>query len=768
MSELGEQYINDYDDIFFEEETNTAKIYKAFNKQYQRDCCLKIISKENLKNGDYDSLLEQIRREEELTKVCNSEHTVNFYRKMENENYIIFELENCDLDLKSYLDNNGDLMTDLDFFRDIVISISKALQLIHKKGIMHRDIKPQNMFMINNNDGTKTIKLGDFGCSIYIKDNTSQPIGTIFYTAPEIIKNLKYDEKCDLWSLGVSLYELCFGVLPYGPEPTTNVIMDIIYDEQNFRLKKTGIPTLDILFYKLIQINPNKRMDFNEFFDFVFDKDFMKKDIVYENYQKLYETISKIKDVEYKILLKKESNNKEEIEKENADKICSFVKGGHLPDLMMFPNGYKYINNIIYYDENIDQYKKSINQDSDYFERMTPGAFILCTNLKSLGLIREEILSNKKKDNRISFNLITTGSKCKIVMEFLKEKKDFEDCIKHVCVYCWNVAIHSKLKNEYKIIDIVCNTQKEVINFIHKFASEDIKAYPLTKLIRYQDYVDKYKERHYAISKFYGDLTVDLYKKNIEEVKKLIEKEGENNELKILGNDKKKLAESFLTFDIKKDIEALDKLIIKEYTKNTFYGDLNKWLMNMNSTMNSYEAVAYFTSRLMYSLNRYGVSNKMYYNQNKEEVRRGMKIPYSCLLPYERAKGKVILLSGFTSTTLDEIQARNFSGRDKAKEQYETNLIFSVIYIIQNHYKKDWIANGVNIENESVFKTEREILYQPFSFYYVRDVHIHRENFTADIYLETIGKKEILEEKIQKGENIEYNEVEKIMQVKKK
>jgi hypothetical protein len=231
---------------------------------------------------------------------------------------------------------------------------------------------------------------------------------------------------------------------------------------------------------------------------------------------------------------------------------------------------------------------------------------------------------------------------------------------------------------------------------------------------------------------------------------------------------KKKLAESFLTFDIKKDIEALDKLIIKEYTKNTFYGDLNKWLMNMNSTMNSYEAVAYFTSRLMYSLNKYGVSNKMYYNQNKGEVRRGMRIPYSCLLPYERAKGKVILLSGFTSTTLDEIQARNFSGRDTAKEQYKTNLIFSVIYIIKNYYKNDWIANGVNIENESVFKHEREILYQPFSFYYVRDVQIYLEDFTADIYLETIGKKEILEEKIQKGENIEYNEVEKIMQVKKK
>ena len=79
------------------------------------------------------------------------------------------------------------------------------------KGIMHRDIKPGNIFIKDENEN-KRIKLGDFGCSIYIKDNTSEPIGTIFYAAPEIIKNISYDEKCDLWSLGVTLFELYFDV----------------------------------------------------------------------------------------------------------------------------------------------------------------------------------------------------------------------------------------------------------------------------------------------------------------------------------------------------------------------------------------------------------------------------------------------------------------------------------------------------------------------------------------------------------------------------
>ena len=208
----------------------------------------------------------------------------------------------------------------------------------------------------------------------------------------------------------------------------------------------------------------------------------------------------------------------------------------------------------------------------------------------------------------------------------------------------------------------------------------------------------------------------------------------------------------------------MKELIIKEYTKNTFYGDLNKWLMN--SKMNSFETVAYFTARLMFSLNNYGFNNKMYYNLNKSEVRRGIKLPYSCLLPYERAKGKVILLSGFTSTSLDENQAKNFSGRNQTREQYKTRLIFSVIYIITNYCKNNWISNGVNIQKESVFKTEKEILYQPFSFYYVRDVQIDIKNYTADIYLDTIGKYEILEEKIKIGKQIKYNEKENIMEIK--
>ena len=137
------------------------------------------------------------------------------------------------------------------------------------------------------------------------------------------------------------------------------------------------------------------------------------------------------------------------------------------------------------------------------------------------------------------------------------------------------------------------------------------------------------------------------------------------------------------------------------------------------------------------------------------------------MLPFERAKGKIIILSTFISTVEDKEIANRFSGRNNTKELYRNSLKFSTIFFIKNYYKNNFISNTINIQDISRYKKEKEHLFQSFSFYYVKDVIVDLKNFTADIYLETIGKKEILEEKIKKGMEIEYNQEEKIIQIKK-
>ena len=154
-------------------------------------------------------------------------------------------MESWDINLADYIKKYGHFrLSKFDTFGKIIQGVANALKLLNEKGVMHRDIKPSNLFFVYNKS---LVKLGGFDYSIYIKDNTSESVGTIFYAAPEIIKNLEYDEKCDLWSFGITLYELLFGKLPYGINATINIIKQSIYYEDNFYYNKFGNPIIDIM-----------------------------------------------------------------------------------------------------------------------------------------------------------------------------------------------------------------------------------------------------------------------------------------------------------------------------------------------------------------------------------------------------------------------------------------------------------------------------------------------------------------------------------------
>ena len=177
----------------------------------------------------------------------------------------------------------------------------------------------------------------------------------------------------------------------------------------------------------------------------------------------------------------------------------------------------------------------------------------------------------------------------------------------------------------------------------------------------------------------------------------------------------------------------------------------------MNLQYNLFEPIAYFAARLMYSLNSYGRNGK-YYNKNKEVLFRGCIMPFTSLLQYEKSKEKVILCPAFFWTSEDEKHSYIFSKRNKIQSLYKAEKKFSFIFFIKNYINQKWIPNGVNI-------CEKEILFLPYSFYYVRDVKIDLNNYKADIYLDTIGKYEILEEQIKNGKDIIFNKNERVMEI---
>ena len=401
-------------------------------------------------------------------------------------------------------------------------------------------------------------------------------------------------------------------------------------------------------------------------------------------------------------------------------------------------------NNIVYYDENIEDYLHEIHEDSYLFEKNTQGAFLLCTNIDSLGLLMKEISKECSEDKQIEFNLIVTGSKCTKVMEYLT-KKDYEQYFKNICIYCMNIDDHSYLQTIYPKIYNIYNDPDDVVEYIKKFSSAKIKPFRVTKLVTYDEYNLYYFAWHKKIAEFYGDLNPETYKIYIEKMENYINEEDVIN-LKL--KNKAKLIASFkkFSFDLTEDLRELDKKIINEYSKESYYGDINKWLLNY--TINSFEEVSYFTSRLMYSLNSYANTNQKYCNDNEKKLFRGANISYSSLLAYERAIGKIIVLSAFTSSSESLSFVENWAGRNDGDKIYDGT--FSVIYYITNKWENNWISNGIDIQDIAQFD-EKEVLFQPFSFYYVEKVEFDLNKYYAFIYLNTIGKTEILEAAIHNG-----------------
>ena len=107
-------------------------------------------------------------------------------------------LHGCDL--FTYIENNSPL--DISVIVKILEEIFVGIKYMHDKNIMHRDIKPENIYITKNRD----IKILDFGLAC--KGTSSASVGTSGYIAPEMISGDEYDKKCDIWGLGVILYEM--------------------------------------------------------------------------------------------------------------------------------------------------------------------------------------------------------------------------------------------------------------------------------------------------------------------------------------------------------------------------------------------------------------------------------------------------------------------------------------------------------------------------------------------------------------------------------
>ena len=141
---------------------------------------------------------------------------------------------------------------------------------MYKNHIIHRDLKLDNI-LIKYTDNTKTkfiVKLTDYGLSkqlVSLSKFCNSHAGTPVTMAPEILNDEEYNYICDLWSLGVIIYQMFFKQYPYNSSTETGLLKEINNYEQKL-LKKTKDAKLDYLISKLLIKEPKMRMTWDEYF----------------------------------------------------------------------------------------------------------------------------------------------------------------------------------------------------------------------------------------------------------------------------------------------------------------------------------------------------------------------------------------------------------------------------------------------------------------------------------------------------------------------
>lgn len=216
-----------------------AVVYKAYDNIDDRIVAVKILKDEFLANEEFrrrfknESKAISLLSHPNIVKVFN----VNYGDRLQ---YIVMEYVEG-ITLKEYIEQQGKL--GIKETIHFTMQILRALQHAHDKGIIHRDIKPQNILLLSNG----TIKISDFGIARFsysdTKTMTDSAIGSVHYISPEQARGNSIDERTDIYSVGVVMYEMLTGTLPFVSDNSVSVaLMQLQNDAKSIREINPNIP----------------------------------------------------------------------------------------------------------------------------------------------------------------------------------------------------------------------------------------------------------------------------------------------------------------------------------------------------------------------------------------------------------------------------------------------------------------------------------------------------------------------------------------------
>ena len=240
-----------------------GKVIQVLNKSDNKFYAIKVIP---IKNESKDKI-GGIQNEAKILSEFNCDNIVKCYGTFKDNFNIYILMEFCsEGNLRNFIDKNIDKDTLIkeNIISNIIKQICIGIKEIHDKKIVHRDLKPENIFIDNN----MNIKIGDFGISKQLNSYqthvlTTKRLGSDYYIAPEILDNLIYNEKSDMWSLGCIIYEL-FNLNIYYKDLIWRKIRKINSDIYNNKWQN--------LIDSLLQPDYKKRLDINQVNKFLEDE----------------------------------------------------------------------------------------------------------------------------------------------------------------------------------------------------------------------------------------------------------------------------------------------------------------------------------------------------------------------------------------------------------------------------------------------------------------------------------------------------------------
>jgi len=225
------EYFTVLDDIG---EGKFGKVKLGIYKKTNQKVAIKIIKKESLVNS---SDIELIKSEIDILKLCKHPNVVRLLDHFENNEYIFIVMEYLrGGHLGGYIERKNFNISEKRA-ANIMHQLASAVKYLHNFGILHRDLKPENIMLVDASEDA-FVKVMDFGLSKIIgpTERLADGFGSLSYVSPEVLIRKPYDKQIDIWSLGIILYHMLSGSLPFDDKDDNEELIAnmIVFNEVDF------------------------------------------------------------------------------------------------------------------------------------------------------------------------------------------------------------------------------------------------------------------------------------------------------------------------------------------------------------------------------------------------------------------------------------------------------------------------------------------------------------------------------------------------------